>query len=532
MALGILALTLMAAGWAGAAMAFSGNDSSTILGAESNIQASTVEYPISIQGILTDGNGDPVSNGAHDITFSIYDDATGGTRLWQESQTLVSSGGLFDALLGSSSPMDPSVVDDNPEAYLGIRIGTDAELAPRIRLAYAPYAIKAVRSDDSDTLDGFDSSDFALKGELQSSGAATIVASSYAPFSNGVVDSDNNVGTYSDIVIGPDGFPIISYYDESGRDLKVARCSTIDCSRAIINTLDSAGLVGQYTSITIGDDDLPIISYFDDSNDSLKVAHCSNPLCSRTTISTVYTGGVGQYSSIAIGEDGMPVVSFYDKDSNDLLFIQCEDEECTEVNFNSVDEAGEVGSHASMAIGLDDLPIISYYDETNGTLEVAHCTKDDCDVSGITTVDSTGDTGQYTSLVIGNDGLAIISYYDVGSENLKVAHCSNTACTSATLSTVDSIGKVGKFSDISIGVDGLPLISYFDETGGNLKLAHCDNVSCSTTYGIVTVDWPGVVGQHSANVTSIDGLPIIIYYDDSSGALKAARCAKVACEIP
>ena len=37
--------------------------------------------------------------------------------------------------------------------------------------------------------------------------------------------------------------------------------------------------VGWYSSITIGADGLPIISYFDDTNDDLKVARCSNAFC-------------------------------------------------------------------------------------------------------------------------------------------------------------------------------------------------------------------------------------------------------------
>lgn len=46
-----------------------------------------------------------------------------------------------------------------------------------------------------------------------------------------------------------------------------------------LTTLDSAGWVGQRTSITIGADGLGLISYFDRTNLDLKVAHCSNTLC-------------------------------------------------------------------------------------------------------------------------------------------------------------------------------------------------------------------------------------------------------------
>ncbi len=46
-----------------------------------------------------------------------------------------------------------------------------------------------------------------------------------------------------------------------------------------ITTLDSGGDVGQHTSVTIGTDDLPLISYWDITNGDLKVAHCANVFC-------------------------------------------------------------------------------------------------------------------------------------------------------------------------------------------------------------------------------------------------------------
>jgi len=41
-----------------------------------------------------------------------------------------------------------------------------------------------------------------------------------------------------------------------------------------LSTLDSAGEVGQDTSVTIGADRLGLISYYDATNGNLKVAHC------------------------------------------------------------------------------------------------------------------------------------------------------------------------------------------------------------------------------------------------------------------
>src|SRR5205814_835508 len=86
------------------------------------------------------------------------------------------------------------------------------------------------------------------------------------------VDSIGLVGTDSSITIGADDLGLISYYDGSNGDLKVAHCANAACSSATLATLDSAGDVGAYTSITIGADGRGLISYQNVTNDDLKVA--------------------------------------------------------------------------------------------------------------------------------------------------------------------------------------------------------------------------------------------------------------------
>jgi hypothetical protein len=46
-----------------------------------------------------------------------------------------------------------------------------------------------------------------------------------------------------------------------------------------LTTLDGPVNVGQYTSVTIGADGLGLISYYDATNGNLKVAHCSDLFC-------------------------------------------------------------------------------------------------------------------------------------------------------------------------------------------------------------------------------------------------------------
>ncbi len=50
-----------------------------------------------------------------------------------------------------------------------------------------------------------------------------------------------------------------------------------------LTTVDNTGDDGQYTSLKIGADKKPVVSYYDYTNADLKVAHCSDASCSAST---------------------------------------------------------------------------------------------------------------------------------------------------------------------------------------------------------------------------------------------------------
>ena len=89
-------------------------------------------------------------------------------------------------------------------------------------------------------------------------------------------DGSGDAGQYTSVAIGADGLALISYYDATNRDLKVAHCSNQACTSATISSLDRTGDVGQYTSIALGSDDRGLITYYDATNGDLKVAHYAN----------------------------------------------------------------------------------------------------------------------------------------------------------------------------------------------------------------------------------------------------------------
>jgi hypothetical protein len=117
---------------------------------------------ISYQGQLTDAIGTPLT-GNYAMSFRLYNVASGGSALWSESYPSISvSTGVFQVLLGSQTPLTDAIFDQS-SLYLGITIGSDAEMTPRRQVVGVGYAFRA---NEADTLDGFHADDFAAKNAL------------------------------------------------------------------------------------------------------------------------------------------------------------------------------------------------------------------------------------------------------------------------------------------------------------------------------------------------------------------------------
>jgi hypothetical protein len=341
------------------------------------------------------------------------------------------------------------------------------------------------------------------------------------------LDIGGDVGTHTSITVGADGLGLISYYDAVGKDLRVAHCANVNCTFLDATTmLDTDGDVGKFTSIAIGADGRGLLSYYDETNGDLKVAHCADVNCTFADAITPVdtTDNMGQFSSITIGPDGLGLISYWDGFHGWLKSAHCSNPDCTAATFAALDSP-VVGQHTSITIGSDGRGLISYYDALQNDLKAYHCSNSNCGTTGSPTVTPLADGGAYTSIAFGADGLGLISYYD---GDLRVAHCSNVNCTAATISPLDTVGDVGLYTSITIGTDGLGLISYYDNTNHDLKVAHCSNPVC-TAATITALDTAGDVGQYTAITIGDDGLGLISYYDATSGDLKVAHCSNVLC---
>jgi len=115
--------------------------------APSATAAPTVYDNLTQQGRLLGSDGNPVPNAQLTFTFTLYDAATAGNTLWTENQSITPDNGYFSAKLGETTALPPAVFDGTKILFLGIKIGTDTEMAPRQSVTAVPFALRAREAD-------------------------------------------------------------------------------------------------------------------------------------------------------------------------------------------------------------------------------------------------------------------------------------------------------------------------------------------------------------------------------------------------
>lgn len=95
-----------------------------------------VSAVIPIQGRLTNANGNPL-NGTYSIRFRLYDAASDGTVVCEDTNSVEVTSGLFNSAIDGTC--DSSAINGR-QLYLGVKVGTDDEMADRQAIYPVPYA--------------------------------------------------------------------------------------------------------------------------------------------------------------------------------------------------------------------------------------------------------------------------------------------------------------------------------------------------------------------------------------------------------
>jgi hypothetical protein len=163
---------------------------------------------INYQGRILDASGSTVPDGNYDISFSIYDAATGGEMKWSEIQGSVPvADGFFSTVLGSVTPLSDTVFGGS-ERYLEIGIGGEA-ISPRIQFTSGGYAFRI------GTVDG------AKAGQL--SGALKLSPDNYGIEGNAITVTDVNNEPIFQVSVDAAGFSTVSFFEPAdSKDASIA----------------------------------------------------------------------------------------------------------------------------------------------------------------------------------------------------------------------------------------------------------------------------------------------------------------------
>jgi hypothetical protein len=184
------------------------------------VTSAAVNNQISFQGKLVNSDGTNVTNNNYSIRFRIYTDPSADAAnpcianscVWEETQVSVPvTDGTFYVALGSVTSLS-SVDFNNSGLYLGVKVGSDAEMTPRIRFTSSPYALN---SQNSQALNGLTSGNFVQLGQglqVDSSATNASIAINKTAGSGNIVDLQH--AGNSAFVLGNNGSA--DFFDSSG----------------------------------------------------------------------------------------------------------------------------------------------------------------------------------------------------------------------------------------------------------------------------------------------------------------------------
>ena len=131
-----------------------------------------VPQSLSIQGRLMDDAGQPVTDGAYEITISLYEKMDDTRAAWESTETAEVRNGIFSVMIGS---------DDNPlpefseEYWYGIALAGGEELSPRQKLSSVPYSFYSSKAKNSEHAVTADTADY-LRESVMPVGTVLIFA--------------------------------------------------------------------------------------------------------------------------------------------------------------------------------------------------------------------------------------------------------------------------------------------------------------------------------------------------------------------
>jgi len=316
-------------------------------------------------------------------------------------------------------------------------------------------------------------------------------------FDSPIIIDNTPSSSDTSISIGMDGFPVVSYADEfSVAKLQFVHCTSTNCSTFDSpRILDSDTRVGTSSTVLIGSDGYPIISYAVINNPGVRVLHCTSVDCSTfEPAQTLDISSTGIFEvEMTLGSDGFPVLSYNEVHLGQQRILHCTSINCSTYNPPVIVDSGSFSpfsSSVSIILGKDNFPVTSYIAEAF-ELRLVHCTIMDCSTFESPKILDI-EANFPTSIAIGFDGFPVISYgKDSG---IFLVHCPSVNCDSVNNVPPNNPPVCEDTSDKQ------------EDKSSFLKGSIVETSSISTT--IKNVDWPpfhNTVEIILKGITDVDG---------------------------
>jgi hypothetical protein len=104
---------------------------------------------MSYEGYITDNSEQPLADGQYNFTFALYTTPEGDTPIWtEEHNSVMVKNGVVQLYLGRGTPPNPLNLAFDRQYFLGVQVGSNPEMTPRLELTSTGYSFRAKIADE------------------------------------------------------------------------------------------------------------------------------------------------------------------------------------------------------------------------------------------------------------------------------------------------------------------------------------------------------------------------------------------------
>ncbi len=167
------------------------------------------------------------------------------------------------------------------------------------------------------------------------------------------------VGYSPSLALDADGNPVVSYWNNTDDRLELLRCTTSDCSGAQTpQVVDGVGNPGYVSAVALDPLGNPVVAYLTIDDRDVRVAHCTTADCSATPLITTPEGAdfIGYEIDMVLDDVGNPVVVYRNATVESQRLLRCTDVD----GCGGRDQDSDLVTHSS-----DNCPTIANTDQTD-----------------------------------------------------------------------------------------------------------------------------------------------------------------------